>query len=139
MANSICILIPFFSFFFFFFLGNLSIRKTLQPLAPYYLMNLSLRYIPFLCMHLHYHVFSCCFSFLHVYLHLNTCLFFLVDLEPFSVGMGMSMEGFFNGADDIAKAIASALTAATQGVPAEAPVPPSEPITVGKYLGQEGC
>ena len=53
--------------------------------------------------------------------------------------MGMSMEGFFNGADDIAKAIASALTAATQGVPAEAPVPPSEPITVGKYLGQEGC
>ena len=83
--------------------------------------------------------FSCCFSFLHVYLHLNTCLFFLVDLEPFSVGMGMSMEGFFNGADDIAKAIASALTAATQGVPAEALVPPSEPITVGKYLGQEGC
>ena len=68
-----------------------------------------------------------------------TPVFFLVDLEPFSVGMGMSMEGFFNGADDIAKAIASALTAATQGVPAEALVPPSEPITVGKYLGQEGC
>ena len=140
MANSICILIPFF-FLFFFFLGSLSIRKKLQPLAPYYLMNPSLRYIPFLCMHLHYLVFSCCFSFLHVYLHLSTCLFFffLVNLKPFFAAMGMSMEGFFDGADDIAKAMASALTVATQGVPTEAPIPPFEPIIAGKYLGQEGC
>ena len=53
--------------------------------------------------------------------------------------MGMSMEGFFDGANDIAKAMASALTAATQGVPTEAPIPPFEPIIAGKYLGQEGC
>ena len=140
MANSICIIIPFFFFFFFFFLGSLSIRKTLQPLTPYYLMNPSLRFIPFLCMHLHYHVFSCCFSFLHVYLHLNTCLFFfLVDLKPFFAAMGMSMEGFFDGADDIAKAMTSALTTAMQGVLAEALIPPFEPIIAGKYLGQEGC
>ena len=77
---------------------------------------------------------SCMFIFT-----LTPVFFFWLISSPFSVGMGMSMEGFFNGADDIAKAIASALTAATQGVPAEAPVPPSEPITVGKYLGQEGC
>ena len=53
--------------------------------------------------------------------------------------MGMSMKGFFDGADDIAKAMTSALTAAMQGVLAEALIPPFEPIIAGKYLGQEGC
>ena len=65
--------------------------------------------------------------------------FFLVNLKPFFAAMGMSMEGFFDGADDIAKAMASALTVATQGVPTEAPIPPFKPIIAGKYLGQEGC
>ena len=72
-------LTPYVYLFLFFSLGSLSIRKTFRPLIPYCLMNPSLRYIPFLCKHLHCHVSSCAFSLLHVYLSLfflNTCLFF---------------------------------------------------------------
>ena len=67
-------------FLFFFPLGSLSKRKTFRPLTPYCLISPSLRYIPFLCKHLHCHVSSCAFSLLHVYLSLfflNIRLFFL--------------------------------------------------------------
>lgn len=43
--------------------------------------------------------------------------------------MGMPMKDFFDGADIVAKAMASA-TATTQGAPAEAPIPPSKLVLV---------
>ena len=59
----------FFFFFFLFFLSSLSIRKKLLPLAPYCLMSLSSRYIPFFCMHLHRHVLPCAFSFFFMFIY----------------------------------------------------------------------
>ena len=51
------------------------------------------------------------------------------------------MEGFFDGADAVAKAMASTTTAATQGVPIKAPVPLPELVFVkqtdsGIYINQ---
>ena len=51
------------------------------------------------------------------------------------------MEGFFDGADVVAKAMASTTTAATQGVPVKAPVPLPELVFVkqtdsGIYINQ---
>ena len=40
------------------------------------------------------------------------------------------MKGFFDGADVVAKAMASTITAATQGVPVKAPVPLPELVFV---------
>lgn len=42
--------------------------------------------------------------------------------------VGMPVEGFFNGTDVVAKAMASASAIAAQGDPGEAPVPLSKPI-----------
>ena len=70
---------------------NLSIRRTLLPPAPYYLMSPSWRYIPSLRMHFHCHVLLCIFSpflFLHVYLFLLSTLTstFFLSLLPFFLG-----------------------------------------------------
>ena len=77
-------------------------------------------------MHLHHHVLPCAFSFFCMFIysfflpkHLPFFFFFLkVDLEPLSVyhptngevpaAMGMPIEGFFDEADIMAKAMASA-------------------------------
>ena len=42
--------------------------------------------------------------------------------------MGMPIEGFFDGLDVVAEAMASTSVAAAQGAPVEASVPPSKPI-----------
>ena len=65
-------------------------------------------------------------------------LLLYVDPEPLSVyhptseepptSTGALMEGFFGEADAVAKAMASASTAAAHGAPVEALVPPFEPI-----------
>ena len=70
---------------------NLSIRRTLLPPAPYYLMSPSWRYIPSLRMHFHCHMLLCIFSpflFLHVYLFLLSTLTstFFLSLLPFFLG-----------------------------------------------------
>jgi len=48
------------------------------------------------------------------------------------------MEGFFDGTDIIAEAMASAIAAAAQGVPVEALVPPSEPVFTKEITQAEG-
>ena len=42
---------------------------------------------------------------------------------------GVPIEGFFDGANVVAKAMASASTATAQGAPAESRVPPSELVS----------
>ena len=44
--------------------------------------------------------------------------------------MGTPMEGFFDGAEVVAKAMAIATLATTQAVPAETSIPSTEPVPV---------
>ena len=46
--------------------------------------------------------------------------------------MGVSMEGFFNGANIVFGTPAPATPVAAQGVPAEAPIPSTGPIPIGE-------
>lgn len=48
------------------------------------------------------------------------------------------MEGFFDGANIIAEAMAFATTAPAQKIPAEALVPPFEPVSVKEITQAEG-
>ena len=44
--------------------------------------------------------------------------------------MGTPMEGFFDGADVVAEAMAFASLAIAQGVPVESPIPSTEPVPI---------
>ena len=48
------------------------------------------------------------------------------------------MEGFFDGADIIAEAMAFAIAVSAQGVPVEALVPPSKPVSTKEITQAEG-
>ena len=52
--------------------------------------------------------------------------------------MGTPMEGFFDGADVVFKAATPAPPAVAQGVPAEAPIPSTEPVPIGEGTYTEG-
>lgn len=71
------------------------------------------------------------------------CSGFVTGKEEVSAATDIPMEGFFDGADIIAEAMASAMVAATREVLAEALVPLSRPIFAeegvfirGKVIGE---
>lgn len=125
------------------------IRRILLPLAWYYSMSPRLKYIPFPSLFVH----TSLFPIIAIYYYLIpfsflACLFiFFFCFNILSLGWsrthsvyhptgekaptttGTSIEGFFDGADAVAEAMASASIATTQKALTEALVPPFEHVS----------